>query len=77
MEKRSFDQKYKFSVKNDMVCIWTNFKKMIRAYDFNIEFVLFIKTPSFYRVNSFTVMLGAVDGSTIQFLNFLAKGHST
>ena len=40
MEKRSFDQKYKFSVKNDMVCIWTNFKNIMGAYDFNIVGVL-------------------------------------
>ena len=27
IERRSFDQKYKFSNKNDMVCAWKNFQK--------------------------------------------------
>ena len=36
IERRSFDQKYKFSNKNDMVCAWRNFQKNscgISAYD--------------------------------------------
>ena len=29
IERRSFDQKYKFSNKNEMVCAWKNFQKKI------------------------------------------------
>ena len=28
LQKRRFDQKYKFSNKNDMVCSWRNFKNI-------------------------------------------------
>ena len=48
-EKRSFDQKYKFSNKNDMVCAWRNFKNISSRPLFTIIFrpkILFFVTYS-------------------------------
>ena len=38
IEKRSFDQKYKFSNKNDMACAWRNFKNIFSTQLFTIIF---------------------------------------
>ena len=49
IEKRSFDQKYKFSNKNDMVCAWRNFKIIFSRPLFIIIFrpkILFFVTYS-------------------------------
>ena len=49
IEKRSFDQKYKFSNKNDMVCAWSNFKNIFPTLLFTIIFkpkILFFVTYS-------------------------------
>ena len=49
IEKCSFDQKYKFSNKNDMVCAWRNFKNIFPRPLFTIIFrpkILFFVTYS-------------------------------
>ena len=55
MEKRSFDQKYKFSNKNDMVCAWRNFKNIFPRPLFTIIFrpkSVFLDTDSILRVKT-------------------------
>ena len=49
IEKRWFEQKYKFSSKNDMVCTWRNFKNIFSRPLFTIIFrpkLLFFVTYS-------------------------------
>ena len=54
-EKRSFDQKYKFSKKNDMVCAWRNFKNIFPRPLFTIILkpkILFFVTYSILTGNT-------------------------
>jgi hypothetical protein len=72
---RRFDQKYKFSNKNDMVCAWRNFKNIFSRPLFTIIFrpkILFFITYSiligqtkvefviYWVLNSFRILVGKV-----------------
>ena len=53
IDKTSFDQKYKFSNKNDMVCAWRNFKNIFPRPLFTIIFrpIIFCHIFNFHRAD--------------------------
>ena len=53
IEKRSFDQKYKFSNKNDMVSAWRNFKNIFSRPLFTIIF-----RPEMLKFHPYSILTG-------------------
>ena len=70
-KKRRFDQKYKFSNKNDMVCAWRNFKNIFPRPLFTIIFrpkILFFVT--YLILTGQTKVEFVIYWVLIEFLNF-------
>ena len=53
IERRSFDQKYKFSNKNDRVSAWRNFKNTLSRPLFTIIF-----RPEMLKFHTYSIMTG-------------------
>ena len=61
IERRSFDQMYKFSNKNDMVCEWRNFQNNLVAY-----LHMIIETLS-HKFHPYSILTGQV---TVEWLTY-------
>ena len=61
IERRNFDQKYKFSSKNDMVSAWRNFQKIFR------HIYIMINETLTHKFHPYSILTGEV---TVKWLTY-------